>query len=147
MTQREYLDFLRVLEKMKCNTRHSWTSNGRQESVADHSYQLAVMALLLEGEPEFAQVDFNKVIRMCLLHDMGEAVTGDVPAFLKTDEDRETEEGAIARLLRMLPSSKAQEFRELFWEMEERSTPEAKLYKILDRAEAVIQHNEADLST
>ena len=79
MEIRAFLDFLSIAEKMKCNTRHSYTSSGRHESVAEHSWRLALMAYLVKDE--FPDADIDKVIRMCLFHDMGEAVTGDIPAF------------------------------------------------------------------
>ena len=47
MEPKEFLAFLARLEKLKCNTRHSWTSSGRHESVAEHSWRLAMLALLL----------------------------------------------------------------------------------------------------
>ena len=81
----KYIKFLNVIEKLKCNTRHSWTSSGRHESVAEHSWRLAVMAMLCTDE--YPNLDINKVIKMCLIHDFGEAVTGDIPAFLKNEED------------------------------------------------------------
>ena len=81
MEPKEFLAFLGRLEKLKCNTRHSWTSTGRHETVAAHSWRLAVMALLLKNE--LPGVDMDKVLRMCLLHDIGEAVTGDIPSFEK----------------------------------------------------------------
>lgn len=147
MTAREFLDFLSRIEKLKCNTRHSWTSDGRRESVAEHSFRLCVMAMLLEDEEEFKDLDINKVLRMCLIHDFGEAVTGDIPAFIKTEEDTREEEKAVDRLIGTLPVSERTRFAALFEEMDALETEEAKLYRFLDRAEAVIQHNEADLST
>ena len=60
MDFRNYIDFLGKIEKLKCNTRHSWTSSGRRESVAEHTWRLAVMALLCEDE--FPELDSNKVI-------------------------------------------------------------------------------------
>ena len=78
MDCQKYIEFLNVIEKLKCNTRHSWTSSGRQESVAEHSWRLAVMAMLCADE--YPNVDINKVIKMCLIHDWGEAITGDIPA-------------------------------------------------------------------
>ena len=86
MTQRVFLDFLHILERLKCNTRHSWTSTGRHETVAAHTWRLAVMALLLRDE--LPGVDMDKVLRMCLIHDFGEAVTGDIPSFEKTKRPR-----------------------------------------------------------
>lgn len=145
MGHREFLDFLAVAEKLKCNTRHSWTSSGRHESVAEHSWRLALMAYLLKDE--FPEADISKVIVMGLFHDMGEAVTGDIPAFVKTESDVATEDDAIEGLLSRLPKRQKEELQALFAEMKALETEEAKLYKALDKLEAVIQHNEADLST
>ena len=145
MNIRTYIYFLTTIEKLKCNTRHSWTSSGRQESVAEHSWRLSVMAMLCADE--YPNVDINKVIKMCLVHDFGEAVTGDIPAFVKTDEDEEKEEKAVEKLLSMLPETQKAELSDLFSEMSELKTDEAKLFKALDNLEAVLSHNEADIST
>ncbi len=145
MEDRALLEFLGKAEKLKCNTRHSWTSSGRHESVAEHSWRLALMAYLMKDA--FPDTDIDKVIRMCLIHDLGEAVTGDIPAFEKTRQDEETENDAVQGLFASLPEPYCGEIRALWAEMEERKTPEAKLYKALDKLEALIQHNEADLAT
>mgnify|MGYP000379650588 CR=1 FL=1 len=145
MEYRSFLDFLDKAEKLKCNTRHSWTSSGRHESVAEHSWRLALMAMLL-GE-QFSDLDRNKVIKMCLIHDLGEAVTGDIPAFVKTEKDEEVESKAVSGLFDTLPETQKKEMTELFAEMDALETREAKLYKSLDKLEALIQHNEADIAT
>ena len=145
MEHRNYINFLNIIEKLKCNTRHSWTSNGRQESVAEHLWRLAVMAMLCADE--YPNVDINKVIKMCLIHDFGEALTGDIPAFLKTEDDERNEENAVNNLISLLPTDTKEELFALFEEMKEMSTDEAKLYKSLDNLEALISHNEADIST
>lgn len=145
MEIRTFLDFLHMAEKLKCSIRHSYTSSGRQESVAEHSWRLALMAFLVKDE--FPDADMDKVIRMCLFHDMGEAITGDIPAFSKTAQDELTEGDAVRQLLEKLPEPYKRELGELFGEMEEQKTAEAKLYKALDKLEVLIQHNEADLST
>ena len=145
MQYRTYIDFLRTIEKLKCNTRHSWTSSGRPESVAEHSWRLAVMALLCKDE--YPNVDMDKVIKMCLIHDFGEAITGDIPAFLKTKTHEQDEEAAVETLLSSLPAETKAEFSSLFAEMKALSTDEAKLYKSLDNVEALISHNEADIAT
>ena len=100
------------------------------------------MALLCADE--FPELDINKVIKMCLIHDFGEAITGDIPSFLKTDDHEKTENEAIDELCSLAPEAG---LSEPFSEMREIKTPEAKLYKALDNLEAVISHNEADLST
>lgn len=139
------LEFLHVAEKLKCNTRHSWTSSGRHESVAEHTFRMMVFAWLIRDE--FPQLDMDKVMEMCLFHDFGEAVTGDIPAFEKTDADEQTEAEAIKGLLATLPEKQEAELTALFAEMDALETPEAKLYKALDKLEVLIQHDEADLST
>lgn len=139
------LKFLAIAEKLKCNTRHSWTSSGRHESVAEHSFRLIVFAWLVKEE--FKNLDMDKVMKMCVFHDFGEAITGDIPSFEKKDLDRKREEQAVSEILEILPSPYKDELFELFEEMEALETEEAKLYKALDRLEAVIQHDEADLST
>ena len=142
MEIRRFIEFLNTIEKLKCNTRHSWTSTGRQESVAEHSHRCAAMALLCSDE--FPHLDMNKVIKMCLIHDFGEALTGDIPSFQKTDDNEKDEDRAINSLCALIPEVN---LTPLFDEMREMKTPEAKLYKALDNLEAVISHNEADLST
>lgn len=144
MKPAEFMDFLHILENLKCGTRHGWTHTLRRESVAEHSFRLACMALLLSGE--FPELDMDKVIKMCLIHDWGEAVTGDIPSFLKTESDESRESEAIRALTARLPDMRPQ-LDALYAEMDARETPEAKLYKALDRLEAVIQHNEAPIST
>ena len=145
MRSNDLVGFLGLLSKLKNTTRHVWATGGRQESVAEHSWRLAVMALLVADE--FPGVDIDKVVKMCLVHDFGEAITGDIPSFLKTKQDEEKENLATADLLKRLPEDTAGEFAALFSEMAELSTAEAKLFKALDKLEAVIAHNESPLDT
>ena len=145
MKPTELLQILSVAEKLKCNTRHCYTSSGRHESVAEHSWRIALMAMLIA--PEFPEADMDKVIRMCLIHDLGEAFTGDIPTFWKTEADTETEDAVFDRWVQTLPAETKQEFSALLSEMNALETPEARIYKALDKMEAVIQHNESDIST
>ena len=145
MKPAQLLKILRVAEKLKCNTRHCVTSTGRPESVAEHSWRLALMAMLLTGE--FPELDLNRVIRMCLIHDLGEAFTGDIPTFVKTDADSRREDDLFDRWIQTLPADVRGEWESLLEEMNAQKTGEAKLYKALDRLEAVIQHNESDIDT
>lgn len=145
MKPSELFSILSTAEKLKCNTRHSYTSSGRHESVAEHSWRISLMAMLIA--PEFPDADMNKVIRMCLIHDLGEAFTGDIPAFDKTQADVEAEDAALDAWVQTLPEENRTEFSALLAEMNALETPEAKIYKALDKMEAVIQHNEADIST
>lgn len=145
MKPAELLEFLAMAEKLKCNTRHSYTSSGRHESVAEHSFRLALMAYMVSDE--VPEIDTDKVIRMCLVHDLGEAITGDIPSFEKTDSDEAAENSAVSGFVNQLPEYWKKQLGEMYREMNELKTPEAKLYKALDKLEAVIQHNEADIST
>jgi len=145
MKPAELLRILSVAEKLKCNTRHCYTSSGRHESVAEHSWRIALMAMLIA--PEFPEADMNRVIRMCLIHDLGEAFTGDIPTFWKTEADTEKEDAVFDRWVQTLPQETREEFSALLTEMNALETVEAKIYKALDKMEAVIQHNESDIST
>lgn len=145
MDVKNFLEIMEIAEKLKCNTRHSWTSNGRHESVADHSWRLAFMALMVRDE--FKELDMDRVIRMCIIHDLGEAITGDIPAFDKTEEDEKIEDQKLMEWLNTFPQPYKDEFVSLLMEMKELSSNEAKLFKALDNLEAVIQHNSADIST
>ena len=139
------IEAMHVAEKLKDATRHCYTSGGRHESVAEHSWRLALMAYLIRDE--FPEADMDKVVRMCLIHDLGEAFTGDIPTFEKTHQDELREEALLSEWVASLPSPFREEMRALYQEMDERQTLEAKIYKALDGLEAVIQHNESDLAT
>jgi len=145
MDARKLIDFLRVMERLKDTPRHCWTTGGRRESVAEHSWRVALMAMLMADE--FPELDIDRVIRMCLVHDIGEAVTGDIPTFIKTDADRVVEGGEVDALIGALPEPWPGQLGALFDEMEALETPEAKLYKALDRMEAIQSHNESAVET
>ena len=145
MTSRELLNILHVAERLKDAVRHCDTSGGRRESVADHSWRLALMAFFLRDA--FPDADMDKVIRMCLIHDLGEAFTGDIPTFVKTNSDRNKEDALLRAWVTTLPEPCRTELSLLFAEMEAQATTEARIYKALDGLEALIQHNEADIST
>lgn len=145
MEIRSLIDFLRVAGRLKDAPRHCWTPGGRRESVAEHSWRVSLMAMLMKDE--FPGVDIDRVVRMCLVHDLGEAVTGDIPTFLKTDADRAVEGREVDALIGGLPEPWPEELGALFAEMEALETPEAKLYKALDRMEAIQSHNESGADT
>ena len=145
MTPRELIDFTTDIGKLKTTYRHCYTETDRRESVADHSWRIALMAMLCKDE--FPEIDINKVIKMCLIHDFGEAITGDIPAFLKTAQNEIDEDSAVVKLLSEMPSDFRNELQTLFDEINARITPEAKLFKSLDNLEALVSHNEADIST
>ena len=139
------LQVMHVTEKLKDTTRHCYTSQGRHESVAEHSWRITLLAFFIRDE--FPEADMDKVLRMCLIHDLGEVFTGDIPTFNKTKEDAAKEDALLERWVRTLPEPYASEMTELYDEMNALETTEAKIFKALDNMEAVIQHNESDIST
>ena len=145
MNTRDYLDILHVAEKLKDTPRHCTTTQGRTESVAEHSWRVSLMALLLRRE--FPDVDIDRVVDMCLIHDLGECFTGDIPTFIKTDSDRSVEDSLLDQWVSSLPEEVSTELKSLYAEMEAQETKESRIYKALDKLEALIQHNESPLST
>lgn len=145
MEPRKLLDTLLIAERLKDVTRHCYTSKGRHESVAEHSWMMTLMAYFMKDE--FPEVNMDKVIRMCIIHDLGEAFTGDIPTFEKTEADEKTEENLLYSWVNSLPAEYAKEMISLYEEMAERKTIEAQIYKAIDGLEALIQHNASDLST
>ena len=145
MKPEHLISALHTAERLKDTTRHCYTSGGRHESVAEHSWRLALTAFWLKDD--FPEADMDRVIRMCLIHDLGEAFTGDIPSFRKTAEDEAEEEARLNAWVSSLPEPFRTEMAGLYREMAARETLEARIYKALDNLEAVIQHNESDLST
>ena len=141
----EFLKIMHVTERLKDTIRHCTTSKGRPESVAEHSWRISLMAMLLRDE--FPEADMERVTEMCLIHDLGECFTGDIPTFLKTTEDENTEARLLADWVDSLPPEISARVKALYAEMDAMETAEAKIYKALDRFEAVIQHNESPIST
>ena len=145
MEPRKLLEALDTAEKLKDATRHCYTKNGRHESVAEHSWMMTLIAFFIKDE--FPDANMDKVIKMCIIHDLGEAFTGDIPTFEKTKENEITEEKLLAEWVNTLPDNIKDEMTALYKEMNERITAEAKIFKAIDSLEALIQHNISDLST
>ncbi|MCR4866449.1 MAG: HD domain-containing protein, partial [Lachnospiraceae bacterium] len=145
MNTREFLNILHIAERLKDTPRHCTTSKRRVESVAEHSWRVSLMASLLRGE--FPDIDIDKVVNMCLIHDLGECFTGDIPTFDKTDQDRDTEDALLKEWIDSLPKEVADYMKALYAEMDAQDTKESKLYKALDKLEALIQHNESPIDT
>ena len=107
MNAREFLEILHVAEKLKDTPRHCTTSKGRTESVAEHSWRISLMAMLLRHE--FPEVNIDKVVDMCLIHDLVEIYAGDTYAYdevnLKTQKARE--DLAKEKIFSLLPEEKS----------------------------------------
>lgn len=107
MEPRKLLDIMNVAEKLKDTTRHCYTRKGRPESVAEHSWMMTLMAFFIRDE--FPEVDMDKVIKMCIIHDLGEAFTGDIPAFEKTAAHEQTEDTLLSDWVKSLPQNYSEE--------------------------------------
>lgn len=137
------LQFLRAAEALKTATRSGYTSEGEAESVAEHTWRLCLMAVVLT--PWFPEIDFARLVKICIIHDLGEAIGGDIPApeqgrlsgAKASDERRD-----LLRLLEPLPAAQRDEITELWDEYEAAATPEARLAKAMDKLETILQHTQ-----
>ncbi len=135
--------FYIMAEKLKTVHRHSFTSNtDRIESTAEHSWMVCLIAMTL-FEHISLKVDQLKVLKMLVIHDLAEAITGDIPGFDAKGRigKYEREKKALEELLTPLPESTQREFFELWEEHEENETNEAKVAQAIDKFEAPLQHN------
>jgi putative hydrolase of HD superfamily len=136
------LKFLRNSEQLKNTYRSSHTSTGRIESVAEHTWRLCLMALILEEY--FPKVDMSRVIKICIVHDLGEAINGDIPVPSQNDsmDKSENERNDFLKLADSLPEKLKKILTELWDEYENATSKEAKTAKALDKLETIIQHNQ-----
>ncbi|MGO4386458.1 HD family hydrolase [Microvirga sp. 2YAF29] len=134
------LAFLREAERLKSTLRSGFTSGGRPESTAEHSWRLCLMALVFADE--FENIDLLRLIKLCIVHDLGEALSGDIPAIYQTgDMNKSAQERADLEVLtQALDAKKRAEIIELWEEYETAASPEAVLAKGLDKLETILQH-------
>lgn len=133
--------FLRDAERLKDVTRTSWTSTGRRESVAEHSWRLTLMAMLLA--PAHRDVNVERVMQLCIVHDLGEAIRGDISAKLQPPEGKASQERLdLLELLAPLRADTRASITALWDEYEAGETREARLVKALDKLETIMQHNQ-----
>ncbi|MCO5589765.1 hypothetical protein L7F22_043734 [Adiantum nelumboides] len=148
------LEFMHIIEKLKKNKRTGWYHHRieKPESIADHMYRMAVLSMLLPDH----NVDIGKCVQLCLVHDLAEALVGDITPLDKVTKEEKLfrEKEAIEHLVNgLLASSKAGKRIETLWnEYEDRKTIESKIVKDLDRFELALQgveyerdHQTADL--
>src|ERR1700710_1778929 len=146
------LKVLTLAERLKFELRHSYTSSGRQESVAEHSWRMSLMAVLVEPLLQ-QEVDTARLLKMIIIHDLVEAEARDISALdvlrdpgIKAGKiDREKQ--AIENLRSALKETNGQEIYDLFYEFENKETYESKIANALDKLEVQLQHNHADFST
>ena len=136
------VQFLRDAERLKNVYRTAWTSGGQPESTAAHTWRLCVSAMLFARY--FPEVEVERLLKMCIIHDLGEAIGGDIPAIHqqanapKASQERRD----LITLLQPLPTAIQQEIVALWDEYEAATTPTAKVAKALDKLETLMQHNQ-----
>lgn len=145
MNSRELLNALSVAERLKDTTRHCYTSKGRHESVAEHSWMMTLMAFLCGMS--FQMLIWIKLFVCVLFMIWVNALQETFLPFDKKQVHEDIEENLLFNWIDTLPSYYAEEMKALYNEMTERKTVEAKIYKAIDSLEALIQHNASDLST
>ncbi|AZS15432.1 HD domain-containing protein [Paenibacillus lutimineralis] len=141
---RKHLNFIKEVEGLKSVTRTAWMQSGRQESTAEHSWRLALFAAITAKQ--FPELDYEKVLFMSLIHDLGERYSGDQSAVLlpdKTEKEKE-EKMAVKKLASFLPLIEGNQLIAVWNEYEEGVTKEALFVKALDKAETIIQHNQGE---
>ena len=136
------LAFLNGAEQLKQTLRSAHTSNGRQESTAEHTWRLCLMVMLFEKQ--FSDIDMLKLLKMCIIHDLGEAISGDIAA---VDQIEGCDKGAQERidlleLMAPLPQDLQDEILLLWDEYEHASSPEAMMAKAFDKLETMLQHTQ-----
>jgi putative hydrolase of HD superfamily len=138
----QILTFLQAAESLKSTLRSGYTSSGRPESVAEHTWRLCLLVLVLA--PEFPKVDAHRLMKICLVHDLGEVLQGDIPAPLQDPniDKSQSEWEDLLELLSPLPELQRGEILELWEEYEQAATPEAKLAKAFDKLETLLQHTQ-----
>jgi putative hydrolase of HD superfamily len=138
------LTFLRRAEALKHTYRSAWTSTGEPESVAAHTWRLALMALVFA--PAFPDIDLLRLLKICLIHDLGEAINGDIPAIHQTDgpakSDQERQD--LLALIDSLPPDLHAELLSLWEDYEAGGSLEARMAKGLDKLETILQHNQGE---
>lgn len=146
------LELMKLGQRLKEELRHSWLPTGRRESVAEHTWSVALMAIALE--PYLSkEVKMERLLKMVVIHDLVEAYAKDVPLFYTIDNQEaravkyENESKAIKQIRDLLGGNGGQELYDIWMEFEQKETYEARIVYALDKLEAQIQQNEADIRT
>lgn len=134
------IDFLQSASALKDTLRTGRTASGRQESSADHSWRLCLLVMLLADDLD--NVDLARLLQLCVVHDLAEAITGDVPAPCQAAADgrKEREREALRQLCAPLPEELRQRILALCAEYEAGGSPESLMAKGLDKIETMLQH-------
>lgn len=136
------LTFIKEAENLKNTLRYSFTSNGSQESAAEHSWRLSLLVMMCAGS--FPHLDLEKALKLAIIHDLPEAVCGDTPAVYREEYEIKInrERNALTKIVQSLPTKTQNDIIGLWEEYERAETEEAKYVKSLDKLETLIQHNQ-----
>lgn len=139
------LDFIVEIEKLKTVLRKTKPVGlDRYENSAEHSWHVCVTALMLKDYAN-QEIDINRVIKMLLIHDLGEIDAGDTIVYAsQSDEVKNQELRGIQRLFALLPNDKAEEFITLWEEFEAGETPDAAYAKAIDRIPPLLHNIHGD---
>jgi putative hydrolase of HD superfamily len=143
----DQISFILEIDKLKKIYRQSLLTDGsREENDAEHSWHLAIMAIVLSEHANDHQLDILKVLKMVLIHDIVEIDAGDTFIYdTKGNSSKaEREKKAAERIFGFLPKDQAQEFRNLWEEFETRETSEAKFAAVLDRLEPLLLNSKTE---
>lgn len=140
------MEFLHAAERLKKEFRRAYKSDGSRETVAEHTWRVSLMTMTLSGTIE--GIDRDKCVRMAIVHDLPEVYAGD--AYRLDPEQQsgrhETEKAALGKLMKLIGVATSAEITTLWLEFEEGTTMEARLVRLIDRLEVLVQHNESDVS-
>lgn len=138
----QYISFIKEAEGLKSVLRTAFSSTGKQESTAEHTWRLSLLALLVLNQ--YPSLDKETVLGMCLVHDLGELYEGDIPAVMPGDPLKkfETEKAALLKLCALLPPEEGKTIYRWWEEYSLGQTKAARLVKALDKAETIMQHNQ-----
>lgn len=136
------LAFIQAAEQLKSVLRCAYTATGRQESTPEHTWRLCLLAMVLQDG--LGPLDFERLLKMCVIHDLGEALHGDVPAVAQSADSNksESERQDLIALMAPLPAQLQTEFLALWDDYDQATSPEARVVKALDKLETIIQHNQ-----
>lgn len=134
------LKFLEAAEALKDVERSGFTSKGRPEDSAAHSWRLCLWVLVFEDQ--FEDIDLLKLLKICILHDLGEAISGDIPAPMQHEDKSQAERADFCQLMAPLESDMQRGFLEIWDEYQDAKTIEARIAKGLDKLETILQHTQ-----
>lgn len=137
---RSILAFLQAAEQLKNTLRSATTSQGRTESTAEHTWRLSLMIMMFDKD--LLDCDLHRLLKLCIVHDLGEAISGDIPAIYQdASNDKAARERAdLIELCTPLPQDLHDEILGLWDEYDAAATPEAILAKGFDKLETILQH-------